>query len=513
MTSLLSHADFDELLEDADVEDHGGLSKVGSRPCPMGLLLSVIGGAGVEGGNRKPGSLSASSRLRATELLVYGVLRRGGSSGDIGCNNLGDDIKRPMPTPPPPPSPPLSLLSDGVVMLGRQQDCRGERELRLYAVPLSSSLIVKAQSLPSPPLSPGIRTNSEIEDGDWSRDGGACFAEFVPDIHFPSPKRKRMATLFDSADQRYQKMQRRGGEMVSKIMATGVSKSQQQLIPSLPPVKKEPPSIDDTSKPNLLGKLTWHHHEQLGRNQRSRSLSMNSHGLRGTVKPGDIDPEHELLPTRLESAKSLARPPALARRSSSSRGLTNSDHVQDWSRERETSVTPHDLLDLHNKRVVLEQSEHPQRGQEIVLENKALLTRTILTCMRLYGYHRKAGRGHSSSSSGAATLVNKNNSGFPIITQHEESEPSFVDDGITENILMISSGQLQSRPDEDGFRAMYNATYKAAFFALRRYLRGWVSEGAADNQTVSSSNLTPRLEKEKATNVVDDLLRLFCEEA
>jgi hypothetical protein len=52
--------------------------------------------------------------------------------------------------------------------------------------------------------------------------------------------------------------------------------------------------------------------------------------------------------------------------------------------------------------------------------------------------------------------------------------------------------------DDDEFKNMYHATYKAASFALRKYLR---IQGAAT-----------LLEKEKAMTCIDELLRLFCED-
>lgn len=57
--------------------------------------------------------------------------------------------------------------------------------------------------------------------------------------------------------------------------------------------------------------------------------------------------------------------------------------------------------------------------------------------------------------------------------------------------------------DDDEFKAMYHATYKAAAFALRRYLK----------IAIPGSGVVPViLQKEKAMTCIDELLRLFCEE-
>jgi hypothetical protein len=52
--------------------------------------------------------------------------------------------------------------------------------------------------------------------------------------------------------------------------------------------------------------------------------------------------------------------------------------------------------------------------------------------------------------------------------------------------------------DDDEFKNMYHATYKAAAFALRKYLKVTV--------------VPALLEKEKAMTCIDELLRLFCED-
>lgn len=60
-----------------------------------------------------------------------------------------------------------------------------------------------------------------------------------------------------------------------------------------------------------------------------------------------------------------------------------------------------------------------------------------------------------------------------------------------------------SGTDDDEFKAMYHATYRASTFALRRYLKEPVADGG---------HLPPLLDKAKAMNYIDEFLRLFCEE-
>ena len=112
----------------------------------------------------------------------------------------------------------------------------------------------------------------------------------------------------------------------------------------------------------------------------------------------------------------------------------------------------------------------------VIAENKNLITRTILTCMRLYGFHRANMRSTSTGKpSGGAGAEN-------------------------EADVSGTTPAPGSTADDDEFKAMYHATYKAAAFALRRYLK-------------QAPGLAPSvLEKEKAMTCIDELLRLFCEE-
>lgn len=121
----------------------------------------------------------------------------------------------------------------------------------------------------------------------------------------------------------------------------------------------------------------------------------------------------------------------------------------------------------------------------VIAENKNLITRTILTCMRLYGFHRANMRSTSTGkpSGGGA-----------------ENEADVSGTTPAPEALRAETPAPGSTADDDEFKSMYHATYKAAAFALRRYLK-------------QAPGLAPSvLEKEKAMTCIDELLRLFCEE-
>jgi hypothetical protein len=118
--------------------------------------------------------------------------------------------------------------------------------------------------------------------------------------------------------------------------------------------------------------------------------------------------------------------------------------------------------------------------ETVIAENKNLITRTILTCMRLYGFHRADVRSTSRSAS-----MNKPGAEF--------------DDGSGASHAPEPRAETPGpATDDDEFKNMYHATYKAAAFALRKYLKVTV--------------VPALLEKEKAMTCIDELLRLFCED-
>ncbi|RHZ51875.1 uncharacterized protein CDV56_103872 [Aspergillus thermomutatus] len=368
------------------------LEKFETFQCPVGILLSI---------NRPSGT--KASGLLATDLLVYGVLSSAAS------------FERP-PTPPISSSPGSSEYASHV----------HKQELRIYATPLSSSLITKTQALCSPPRNP---------DG-LASDGR--FSEFLPDIRSPSPKRKRVATLFETAAQHHKKVRQKGGEAVSQLMASSLSHSSQHRQTLRIKRESEEPSLP------LLERIV---------SQRSRSLSIGAN-------------LHPLKPSDLRNEQSR---PSSRRSHFTSRKNTPNPFLESTSRRQQSPALP-------SSDDKLEPSSTPKDAETIVSENKNTITRTILTCMRLYGFNR------SSRSTSTAKNGNGTNSDINLPTEI----------GAT------------SSTDEDEFKTMYHATYRASTFALRKYLKECSGTGAKD--------LPPLLEKEKAMTYIDEFLRLFCEE-
>ena len=103
--------------------------------------------------------------------------------------------------------------------------------------------------------------------------------------------------------------------------------------------------------------------------------------------------------------------------------------------------------------------------------------------MRLYGFHRASMRAASSKPA--------------LGTTDAELDPP------VEGMRAETPAPAVSA-DDDEFKAMYHATYKAAAFALRRYLKEPLSAAPGSAPAV--------LQREKAMTCIDELLRLFCEE-
>lgn len=129
-------------------------------------------------------------------------------------------------------------------------------------------------------------------------------------------------------------------------------------------------------------------------------------------------------------------------------------------------------------------------AETIISDNKNIITRTILTCMRLYGFNRTT---RPASS-------NRNLSHNDMASLQNEGKDSH---GPGDNTALST---FNSCSDEDEFKAMYHATYRASTFALRKYLR----EPAMSED--GSKLAVPVLEKGKAMAYIDGFLKLFCEE-
>ncbi|KAJ5570292.1 uncharacterized protein N7459_009722 [Penicillium hispanicum] len=387
-------------------EDELGLHQ--SLQCPVGLLVNV-----------DSNTTTKRSGAVTSDFLVYGVL-----SNATSCAR--------------PPTPPHSSPSD----TNFQADPSPGKpyELRIYAAPLSASLLTQAQAFPSPPPSS-------------DREHASSQAEFLPNISSPSPKRKRVATLFEFAAQHHRRVRQRGGEAVSQLMAPSRPLSSSQNLQSLR-VKREP----DDDPPSLpsLDRIT-------ARRSRSVSIGTNLH------RPGSVRGARATPGLNADPQKRAPTPNPFSD-SSSGRGLQNVQPPSTLSAsiEDQPSLTP---------------NSPPKNPEAVVAENKNLITRTILTCMRLYGFHRSNDRSSTSKTA----------PGGPVDPESEarSSTPAPAS-------LRAETPTPAVASDDDEFKNMYHATYKAAAFALRKYLKD------------SSAPLV--LEKGKAMICIDELLRIFCED-
>ncbi|KAJ5107603.1 hypothetical protein N7456_004278 [Penicillium angulare] len=378
-----------------------------SIQCPVGLLVSIDGTPA-----RKSGAVTS-------DLLVFGVL---------------SSCTRP---PTPPHSSPLEPNDPATASTSKPY------ELRIYAAPLSTELLTQAQAFPSPPQSSDGHSLSTP-------------AEFLPDISSPSPKRKRVATLFEVAAQHHRRVRQKGGEAVSQLMAPSRPLSSSQNLQSLR-VKRE---LDDEA-PSLpsLDRL-------VSRRSRSVSIGTNLH------RPG--------------STRGVRATPS-ANADPQKRAATPNPFLESSSRRGSQHVVPQSLPSTTVETKTSSPPPSPKNPESIIAENKNLITRTILTCMRLFGFHRSNTRSSNSK----------------LTTGGADPDPE------TSNSTPAAEGLRAETPgpgasaDDDEFKAMYHATYKAAAFALRKYLK---------DPTVAGGATPVLLEKGKAMTCIDEVLRLFCED-
>ncbi|KAF7520802.1 hypothetical protein PCG10_008727 [Penicillium crustosum] len=382
-----------------------------SFQCPVALLVTVEGNT--KSGNATP-----------TSLLVYGVL-----SSVASCTR--------------PPTPPHSSPSEIPGHSNTPQ--RAPYELRIYAAPLSTSRLTQAQAYPSPPPS----------NPDQPIANPRC-AEFLPDISSPSPKRKRVATLFEVAAQHHRRVRQRGGEAVSQLMASSRPLSSSQNLQTLR-IKREPEE-DGPTLPSL-DRIVSH---------RSRSVSVGA----GLHRPGSV---------RGRATPALNADPQ-------KRAPTPNPFLDSGPRRggQMSQAQGPSSLSASEEKPVSAPGSPAKDPDTVIAENKNLITRTILTCMRLYGFHRANMRSTST--------------GKPSGGAGAENEADVSGTTPAPEALRAETPAPGSTADDDEFKAMYHATYKAAAFALRRYLK-------------QAPGLAPSvLEKEKAMTCIDELLRLFCEE-
>ncbi|KAL4899702.1 hypothetical protein BDW74DRAFT_163164 [Aspergillus multicolor] len=378
--------------------------------CPVGFLLDLNGAT-------RPRVSGPST----TNLLVYGIL------------STSTSYQRP-PTPPVSSSTEAAELESSTV----------KQELRIYATPISGSLITRAHALPD-------RDDTEVIAGYEQ------FAQFLPDIHSPSPKRKRVETLFASVAQHHKRVRHKGGEAVSQLMAQSALQPSQQLQGYR--VKRE---SEDPSLP-VLSKIT---------SIRPRSVSISS--KLNPNKPAEHRPENSRPSSSWGCASQLSSRRATPVLGSSTEVPTRRESV--LSAALPTSEGKETLSDTKS-------------AENIIADNKNTITRTILTCMRLYGFNRTA-----------RPLSSKNLSHSDIIPSHTEGR----DTQMPADSMPLTTSNPST--DEDEFKAMYHATYRASTFALRKYLK---------EPSVDGDGCRPKpsiLEKGKAMTYIDGFLKLFCEE-
>ncbi|KUL84609.1 hypothetical protein ZTR_08726 [Talaromyces verruculosus] len=399
-------------------EDDGAIfERFTTIQCPVGLLVGVTSS-----------QTYTSAANNVSDLLVYGILS---SSQD------GSSIR--------PPSPPDSSSRENS---SYDQSLKIRRELRIYAAPLATSFAQKVQDIPSPPSSV---TGDDTTSGN-SKD--ETFANFLPDLRSPSPKRKRILSLFEGAAQHHRRVRQR--EMRPQLSSMKI--------------KKE---TDELGSP-IMGQMDL---------RRARSLSLGGSQLSKLSESAGVGEK------RPGSSKGM-----LNRRDSKSR-LNLSQLSSNIETTCSQSVVPSPTIDFVKPAPLNDapdpQSSSPTDGETLVTRNKDLITRTILTCMRLYGYNRKANRSKS------VAVGMREPSHEPDAYQRENSMmPEYA--GIT---VGEEAKQSSSAAEEDGFKAMYHATYKAATFALRHYLK-----------MAAAETLPPVLSKDTATNVIDGILKLFCDD-
>ncbi|PGH06668.1 hypothetical protein GX51_02296 [Blastomyces parvus] len=496
------------LLSDVSAEDEGEDEDADDRfddslpiQCPTGVLLAV------ETPHRRHSTSNAHNN-DVTDILVYGVL-------DLPSLRS----KRP-PTPPPSSSP---TLPDPTPKDSNDDEVSApRRELRIHAVTLCSGLIAMAEALPSPPLSPApacFADNNDDNDNDNGNDyDNETYAEFLPEQQPPCPKRKRMASIFDAATEYHKKVRRKGGEAVAQLMSRSLSltpSSGHQLSNSaIMKIKKEPLDTPFFDKGNYI----------------------NNNSNSSTHKPRTLSISRI---TKTPKQSSSATPVAAHVRDSSSNSgaRPRTASVSSW-RNTPGPLVPHQQQQ-QDRHIHHEPQTACASPSETISANKALLTRTILTCMRLYGFHRNSRTINPATTSShskrpplpestdmdsPAALPTKTTMTFAESQSRAPTDKPSQSHSRPSTATTIPSAAPPDTDEDDDFKAMYHATYRAASFALRRYLKdvtngstttgGSVVAGANGLNSASSQIGgigVPVLEKGKATDLVDGVLRLFCE--
>lgn len=301
----------------------------------LGILVQVdyLGGEHKDNGQK--------ARPRTTELLIYGTVT------DVSPK---DNIL----TPPASSSP-------GPEQRDPMQNC-GSREMRVHALPLSSDLLYQedqkmGSQTGSLPLSPA----QEMP--------GSPTAYFLPPL-YPEPpaastsarKRQRVATLFDDAAQRNKRARKKGGEGVSKVMAS-IEGSQSQA-------KQSTSSVISRTRDESTMVARTENEDDLGHPKEDQQLRPRSRGD-GLSRSSSISSVQNIGDGRPPSRKG-----ALANRNRSS---------------------------LHRVTSIVAANNGSPGPEEKTIEqrNKDTLSRIIMAGMRLYGLQQRKGTSKSRAVSEA----------------------------------------------------------------------------------------------------------------
>ena len=339
----------EEYGDDGNGDGHGGKAWWGRwhAQSRIGILVQVEAqGDGV--GFQEEGEDGLRPRPRITELLIYGsVVDAEREAGGL--------------TPP----------ADDMPGCAR-------REMRVYALPLSSDLLYRGDD--NGDIRGGMMPLSPAPDGSESK---SPVAYFLPPLYPESQvtsmsarKRQRVVNLLDDAALRHKKARRKGGEAVSKVMGSIEAGSipNQQRPPSRSSV---PRSIGKTETENELSlfKEEPHYRRSSLENRSSRSSSVSAFQNTGHGRPAT---RKGLL---LESKRS---------------SLHRVDSI----------LTANDG------------SPVPEQEKTIEQRNKDALSRIIMAGMRLYGLQQK----RRTSKSRAASEMPSQAATTPDIKVNDSAE-------------------------------------------------------------------------------------------
>ncbi|KAM5441004.1 hypothetical protein MferCBS31731_003788 [Microsporum ferrugineum] len=436
-------------------EDYEELAPV--QQCPVGILIRVD----EQSPSPEANNNTSLKHQMISDILIFGTL------------------SRPSPRNDCPSSPqPSSMTADGQLPKNEPPPL----ELRVYAIPLCSSNFTRVQLLSTPPVNSRYSSAGIIQN--------ESSGEFLPDSYgSSSPKRKRVATLFEAAAEYHKNVRRKGAAAMSEYFTREKSATPQfPLLPSNIRIKRENENNPEFSSSLNDVNLT-----------RKRATSVAKDIRAGSRRP------------------SLLRP-----RSSMSQVLCTSSRKELPSSKADGS-NPQSQQSQQSKNPNLDPLE------DIAANNKALLTRTILTCMRLYGFRRPNTRTTSNFNSSSTIRHLSSPNDTVIKCDPEEASGSHRQD-IFSHANFAQLGDLgkmhtpnpvdgfderEPKPEADGdddmeFREIYHATYRASTFALRRFLKpSNPAVGLPGNAACAHD--VPILGKDKAMNTVDSVLKLFCE--